>query len=82
MTTVSIFEKMIEVILARRLTEYFVSCGLFTDCQYGFRKNHSTFKAVYKLFDIVVGHGGRSTICHRTLRFAFDCVFFQKLEYY
>lgn len=87
--TVPIIGKTFEIIIKQRLVKYCEDKSIFTEAQYGFRKNKSTIKALLKLVDSVVeGLDGvtstNATMCDLTK--AFDCVNVEiltyKLEYY
>ena len=45
-----IFSKVFERLVYNRLWNYVETCGIFTENQYGFRKNHSTSSALLQLY--------------------------------
>lgn len=86
---ISIFAKIVEIILKQRLTNYFESNLFLTDSQFGFRKNRSTFQAVQSVVGSIVGgleRGEHTAITLCDLTKAFDCVshdlLLEKLSYY
>ena len=45
------FSKIFETVVSLRLTSYFTSQNIFSPCQYGFRKNHSTYMPLLEMYD-------------------------------
>lgn len=87
--TIPVISKILEIIMKDRLNNYCENEHVFSDSQYGFRKNRSTLKALLSLVDIVVegfdrGYPSNATLCD--LSKAFDSVntkiLIEKLEYY
>jgi Reverse transcriptase (RNA-dependent DNA polymerase). len=87
--TVPVVSKLFEIIIKHRLTTYFESKHIFSDAQYGFRKNRSTLKALTALVEAIVqgfdaGIHSNAKMCDLTK--AFDCVnvdiLLYKLDYY
>lgn len=86
---VPILSKILEAALKIQITEYFESNNLFSPCQYGFRNNKSTTKAINNLTQIVLHGFEENLYTHATfldLTKAFDCVshhiLLKKLEAY
>ena len=48
---IPVISKVLEYILKTQLTEYFESKNLFSDCQYGFKANKSTTKAILSFME-------------------------------
>ena len=49
----NVFSKIIEKVVANRLTNYLETNNLFSNCQYGFRKNHSTVHPLTKFLNFI-----------------------------
>ena len=83
------FKKIFEIILHKRLVDFWDKYKLFTNLQFGFRKKFSTDLAITYLYETILQQMdcGKS-VCEAFLDFAkaFDCVNHQilmnKLEHY
>lgn len=79
---IPIFAKLIEILLKARVTQYFENNSLLCSCQFGFRNNYSTTKAIMQIVsDIVQGleEGKHSAITMCDLTKAFDCIAHDRL---
>lgn len=86
---ISIFSKIIEIILKQRLYAYFENNLILSENQFGFRQGRSTTQAVLRVVsDIVEGfeRGIHTVLTTCDLTKAFDCVsheiLLEKLRYY
>lgn len=86
---IPILGKIFEILIRDRLVAYCEKYSVFNNCQYGFRKNKSTVKALLNLIDDVVeglDEGVKTNAIMCDLTKAFDCVrptiLLQKLQYY
>ena len=52
-STLPIFGKIFEKVIYRRLYNFFISKGILTDSQFGFRKGHSTTHAIHHSVNII-----------------------------
>ena len=52
-STLPVFGKIFEKIIYSRLYSFFLSKNIITDCQFGFRKNHSTHHALHHSVNII-----------------------------
>ena len=87
-STLSPINKVFESILHKRFSKFWDKYNLFVNCQFGFRKKHSTNNAItYLNKSILTEVDQNKTVCGIFLDFAkaFDCVNHQilldKLEY-
>ena len=53
-STLPVFGKIFEKVIYSRLYDFFVSKGILTDSQFGFRKGHSTTHAIHHSADIIL----------------------------
>jgi len=88
-STLSIFNKVLEKLIHARLTAYFDSMSVLSNNQFGFRRNLSTCHAVHFLIHNILGgfRNGKYVVClFLDLRKAFDTVnadlLLEKLERY
>lgn len=76
-STLSIFNKMLETVIHKRLHAYFSSINVMSDRQFGFRRGFSTTQAVTSLIDYITVslRERKDTVClFLDLRKAFDTV--------
>lgn len=86
---VTVFSKIFEILIKRRIAEHYDSCGLFNINQFGFRSSLSTTEAIAKLIHIIntgFENGMYTGALFCDLSKAFDCVsidlLIMKLKYY
>lgn len=86
---ITIFSKVFEILLKNRLLNYFEKNNLLHSAQFGFRRQKSTFKALYEIMKGTVegmesGEHTTLTLCDLTK--AFDCIcrelMLDKLSFY
>ena len=73
----SIFDKILEKLMHRRLINFLNKHHCLCNCQYGFRKNHSTILALTELMDNIYSHLDKKDIIagiYLDLQKAFDTV--------
>ena len=81
-STTSVFNKIFEKLLLKRLKSYFDSVNVLSDCQYGFRSGRGTTDALVRLVEDIADNfnGQLYTIClFVDLRKALDTVDREKL---
>jgi hypothetical protein len=79
----SVFSKVVEICIKRRLVVYLDDNNLISNFQFGFRAKSSTTSAAASVVDLVLKHveEGHATAClFVDISKAFDCLNYKKLE--